>query len=218
MKKGLTFLNRMHSGSWAQILYPKLEGERDFPLKPTPTSNWLLVTKYRTLLQSRKEGAQGDEATPDWQFGRLLPQGQLSSWLWNLKTSKPNNCFSQQESKVCESAVEDKGCRTQLQKPTANHFLLPLFPTKSKLPGTSPPDRLPALRKSNGKRSYLFGKQRTGMAPYFSFSVSINPSIYLPFPPSNSLVVKPKPLTTPILLNSDHITLHYLLLPRTSPS
>lgn len=68
------------------------------------------------------------------------------------------------------------------------------------------------------KRSYLFGKRSTGMAPYFSFSGSINLSIYLPLPPSNSLIVKPKPLTTPILLNSDHMTLHYLLLPRTSPS
>lgn len=56
-------------------------------------------------------------------FGKQLPEGQLSSWLWNLKTSKSNNCLSQQESKVCESAVEDKGCRVQFQKPVANHFL-----------------------------------------------------------------------------------------------
>lgn len=45
-----------------------------------------------------------------WQSGKQLPEGQLSSWLWNLKTSKPNNCLSQQESKVCAAAEEDKGC------------------------------------------------------------------------------------------------------------
>lgn len=34
-----------------------------------------------------------------------------------------NNCLSQQESKVCESAVEDQGCGIQLQTPVANRFL-----------------------------------------------------------------------------------------------
>jgi hypothetical protein len=60
------------------------------------------------LLWSQKEGAQRDEATEGWQFRKQLTEGQLSSWLWNLKISKPNNCLSQQELEVCVAAVEDK--------------------------------------------------------------------------------------------------------------
>lgn len=83
---------------------------------------------------------------------KQLPEGQLSSWLWNLKTSKPNNCLPQQESEACAAAAEDKGCGAAPEA-VGNHFLSHCSPKEANAAVTLKPE--PDLNLLKGREGYL---------------------------------------------------------------
>lgn len=156
MMKGLNFLD------WillrVQILLSSriLKGEKLSPCNLLqPLIGWF--TKYRILLQHYKEGAQGDEAQGVDQLGNSYQRVSCpaDSGIWkfpNLTTA-----FLSKNQKYV-AAVEDKGCRAQLQKPLANHFLSHCFHKRQTLTGTSPSDQLSVLEKWEMGISYLLGK------------------------------------------------------------
>lgn len=112
--------------------------------------------------------------------------------LWRIKTVESN--FKSQQQTISLAIVPHK-------EQTAMNF--------TSRPATS-------SKKEMGKGvSYLFDKQSAGISLNISLSQYLFPSPSLS--PSNSLVIKSKPLTTPIFLNSDNISLHYVLLPCTCP-